>query len=55
MEALLNVAISLLFLGLFFWAINALSALRLQLEDVVTRLERIERAVGKTQQAPPGL
>jgi hypothetical protein len=43
MEALLSIAISLLFLGLFFWAINSLSVLRLQMEDVIARLERMER------------
>jgi hypothetical protein len=47
MLPLLNIGISLLFVGLFFWAINALSVLRNQLEDVLARLERIEIEVRK--------
>jgi len=56
MEAVLSVGISLLFLGLFFWAINSLSVLRLQMEDVIARLERIERGRGDspTRNEQPG-
>ena len=43
METLFGLGIVLLFVGLFFWAINALSVLRNQMEDVIARLDRIER------------
>ena len=36
--------VSLVFLGLFFWAINSLSVLRNQMDDAIARLERIEHA-----------
>ncbi len=43
MEALIGIGISLLFLGLFFWAIHSLSVLRVQMDDVIARLGRIEQ------------
>jgi hypothetical protein len=52
MGAILSMGISLLFLGLFFWAINALSVLRNQMDEVIERLERIEGAT--TRRATPG-
>ena len=42
MGALFSLAITLLFLGLFFRAINALSVLRNQMDEVLERLERFE-------------
>ena len=44
MSALFGIAMSVLFLGLYFWSINALSVLRNQMDEVIERLERIERA-----------
>lgn len=43
MGTLLSLGITLVFFGLFFWAINALSVLRNQMDDVIARLDRIER------------
>lgn len=56
MEALLSVGLSVLVIGLFFWAIHSLSVLRLQMEDVIARLERMERARsdGSTRNATRG-
>jgi len=51
MGALFSLAITLLFLGLFFWAINALSVLRNQMDEVLERLKRIEGA--GTHDSPP--
>jgi len=44
MGALFGIGIWLLFLGLFLWAISALSVLRNQMDEVIARLDRIERA-----------
>jgi len=44
MGALFGIGIWLVFLGLFFWAINALSVLRNQMDEVIARLDRMERA-----------
>jgi hypothetical protein len=44
--------VALLSLGLFLWAVNALSILRDQMNDVIARLERIERAQKNSPDAP---
>ena len=43
---------ALLAVGLFFWAVNALSVLRDQMNDVIARLERIEQAQKSSPDAP---
>ena len=50
MGNIISLAVSLVIIILFFWAINALSALRQQMDEVLLRLERIERK----QATPPG-
>ena len=52
MPAFLSFGFSLVLLGLFFWAINALSVMRNQLDEVIGRLERIEAEV--TRASTPG-
>lgn len=44
MGGILGIGIWLLFVGLYFWSINALSVLRNQMDDVIARLDRIERS-----------
>jgi hypothetical protein len=51
MGAIVSLATTLLFLGLFFWAINALSVLRNQMDEVLERLERLDGAA--THRSPP--
>jgi hypothetical protein len=41
-EVLLGAGGSLLFVGLYFWMLHSLSVLRVQMDEVLERLERIE-------------
>lgn len=46
MEAVIGLGFTVLFFRLWFWALHSLSVLRIQMEEVLTRLRRIE---GKTE------
>ncbi len=43
MGAIISLAFTVVFLVLFFWSIHSLSVLRLQMDEVLVRLERMER------------
>jgi hypothetical protein len=52
MGAFVSAGASLLFFGLFFWTIHSMSVLRLQMDEVLARLERIEAIRRQDQNLP---